>query len=685
MSSKIQNEDVKSLTDITGAGGTASQLINDTKIYDTLNGQQLSQSIANGQLGGGGSINYIKNPGAESATTGWATYSDAAQNIPVDGTGGTATGLTFTRSTTTPLIGSGQFSLAKDAANRQGKGVSYDFTIDRAYQATTLGISFNYNAGSLTVANGITPPNNDGTTSTNAGNSDIEVFIYDVTNSVLIPVSPQVITGNGSNNFIFNGTFQTSSNSTSYRLIFHIATASTSAWTFLFDGVTVGPQKLVSGTPVLNRTNNLTWTYDNLGSTSLSDVWYERIGGTMYACGTVKTGTTAGSTFAINLPSGYSIDSSRMSTQTTTQAVGQLWNENTTAFASSSTGPYVLFWDGSTTGKIFLCKTPSASGGFQKDNGNILSNSSNISFYFSIPILGWSSNVQMSNDTSSSVVAARCYRSSSQTGINPNNTTVKLNLNASDGDTNGSFDSANSKYVIPVSGWYQISGCTTINSTNVLAAQYQATIYKNGSLLDYGASIYPGSTNPFKAFATYLGQFTAGDYVELYLYGAGNNSASTLNTSGGITNTYLEINRISGPSTIAVTDTVACSYWASANTSTSTSTPVNFDSKVFDTTGSVTTGSGWKFTAPISGKYLITGYVNLSGTGGINGQLYKNGSTYSVLCWLPTGAAESFSYTINLLAGDYIDIRTTGAATITGNATQSNAASSNIQIARIGN
>jgi len=186
MSSKIQNEDVKSLTDITGAGGTASQLINDTKIYDTLNGQQLSQSIANGQLGGGGSINYIKNPGAESATTGWATYSDAAQNIPVDGTGGTATGLTFTRSTTTPLIGSGQFSLAKDAANRQGKGVSYDFTIDRAYQATTLGISFNYNAGSLTVANGITPPNNDGTTSTNAGNSDIEVFIYDVTNSVLI-------------------------------------------------------------------------------------------------------------------------------------------------------------------------------------------------------------------------------------------------------------------------------------------------------------------------------------------------------------------------------------------------------------------------------------------------------------------------------------------------------------------
>ena len=501
----------------------------------------------------------------------------------------------------------------------------------------------------------------------------------------MIPVSPQVITGNGSNNFIFNGTFQTSSNYTSYRLIFHIATASTSAWTFLFDGVTVGPQKLVSGTPVLNRTNNLTWTYDNLGSTSLSDVWYERIGGTMYAWGTVKTGTTAGSTFAINLPSGYSIDSSRMSTQTTTQAVGQLWNENTTAFASSSTGPYVLFWDGSTTGKIFLCKTPSASGGFQKDNGNILSNSSNISFYFSIPILGWSSNVQMSNDTSSSVVAARGYRSASLTNLAPNGSSVKVSLDATDGDTNGAWDASNGRYVIPVSGWYKIGACVTLASTNVLANLYQCAFAKNGSVVSYGQQYSASSSTSFRVKQDYLLQLVEGDYIELYLYGAGNNSASQLSATTGSANTFLEINRISGPSTIAVTDTVACSYWASANTSTSTSTPVNFDSKVFDTTGSVTTGSGWKFTAPISGKYLITGYVNLSGTGGINGQLYKNGSTYSVLCWLPTGAAESFSYTINLLAGDYIDIRTTGAATITGNATQSNAASSNIQIARIGN
>lgn len=49
---KIQNEDVKTLAELTGAGGTAAQLINSTKIYDTTNSQQLSTSISSGLFGG---------------------------------------------------------------------------------------------------------------------------------------------------------------------------------------------------------------------------------------------------------------------------------------------------------------------------------------------------------------------------------------------------------------------------------------------------------------------------------------------------------------------------------------------------------------------------------------------------------------------------------------------------------
>lgn len=58
MAGLIQNEDIKSLAELTGAGGTASQLPNDTKIYVTANSinKQLSQAIIDGDIGGGGAL-----------------------------------------------------------------------------------------------------------------------------------------------------------------------------------------------------------------------------------------------------------------------------------------------------------------------------------------------------------------------------------------------------------------------------------------------------------------------------------------------------------------------------------------------------------------------------------------------------------------------------------------------------
>ena len=58
----IQNEDVKTLSDITGGGGTASQLINDTKIYDSTNSQQLSVSISTGALGTNRTLSNLNSP-----------------------------------------------------------------------------------------------------------------------------------------------------------------------------------------------------------------------------------------------------------------------------------------------------------------------------------------------------------------------------------------------------------------------------------------------------------------------------------------------------------------------------------------------------------------------------------------------------------------------------------------------
>lgn len=47
---RLQNEDVKDLATLTGAGGVMSQLINDTKIYATGQSKQLSTAISDGSI-----------------------------------------------------------------------------------------------------------------------------------------------------------------------------------------------------------------------------------------------------------------------------------------------------------------------------------------------------------------------------------------------------------------------------------------------------------------------------------------------------------------------------------------------------------------------------------------------------------------------------------------------------------
>lgn len=85
---KIQQQGIKTAADCTGAGATlANCLPLDAQIYDSTNAQQLSVSIANGQLGGSGGsaggIELLKNPGFESGviTNGWSSSGGTATLI----------------------------------------------------------------------------------------------------------------------------------------------------------------------------------------------------------------------------------------------------------------------------------------------------------------------------------------------------------------------------------------------------------------------------------------------------------------------------------------------------------------------------------------------------------------------------------------------------------------------------
>ncbi len=159
--------------------------------------------------------------------TGTATLANGGDTTPTSGTGGVPSGVTFTRNTSTPLVGVASGDLGKSAANEQGQGVSTDFVINSVDKNSTLQISVVYSGSSGMVL---------------GSNSDARVFVYDIGNSVLIPVSPlKTLAGPVSTAKTYVGTFP-SSNSSNYRLIFHIATTSAVAWDLLLDSVTVNNQ-----------------------------------------------------------------------------------------------------------------------------------------------------------------------------------------------------------------------------------------------------------------------------------------------------------------------------------------------------------------------------------------------------------------------------------------------------------
>lgn len=167
--------------------------------------------------------NYLKAAGHfEKNANGWTRYKDIG-STPTDGTGGSPdAGFTCARSISATLSGLGTLELGKDAANRQGNGCSFDFTIDAADAGSIMAISAKY------------------ITSSNYSDGDIIVVVYDVTNSTLISVDPPQIKKSTVAARLDLGHFVTTT-STSYRVILHTAGSGASAWTLNLDDVQAMP------------------------------------------------------------------------------------------------------------------------------------------------------------------------------------------------------------------------------------------------------------------------------------------------------------------------------------------------------------------------------------------------------------------------------------------------------------
>ena len=601
--------------------------------------------------------NFITNGTAlASSVAGYSLYVDTAGTAPVSGSGTGTNTITFSASTSSPLTGDASFILSKPASNAQGQGVAYAFNIDNASRAKVVTINFDYMIQSGTfVAGG------------NGALSDVLVYIYDVTNSQLIQPAGYVLTSSSSTvPYQFSGTFQTSSNSTSYRLLFHVSSTSTTAYAVQMDNISVSPQTTAVGCPVTDwATYNLvigaTTTAPTLGTNTSSAKW-RRVGDSMeimYTVAQTAAGTSGSGTYLFPLPNSYSLDTTKASVSTTgTGSGGTVLGTgrvaNTTTTNTQSVSPGLVYAYNPTNlslsvlnGSVIAETDIVGSTNYAAGNANLF-----LSFCATVPILGWSSNVQMSSDTDTRVVSTSVGLNTAQAiaanGIVKYDTIVK--------DTAGSYSTTTGLLTVSVPGSYQISVAA---SANLSGYQY---VKVNGVSKGY-ILLCPAASQLFSGSITL--PLNAGDAVGIY-----SDAAYTLNgtaTNGFVT--YAAFTRISGPATIAASEKVYAQYTGNASQSlTANVTDIPFGTKVVDSHGA---WSGSSFKAPRPSWYNFTGLIQIStGSGSTETDLYVNGTKILVINF-PQGNTNLYPFSggIYLNAGDVLSFKLSLAATLAGSNT----------------
>lgn len=584
--------------------------------------------------------NYVRiNSDADVSIGSWATFADAASNIPADGTGGSPN-ITWTRTTTVPLENAGSFLFTKSgAANRQGQGASLAFSLSNACQGQVIALQCDLKvvSGTFTAGNGITAPLNDGTTTTNAGNSDLEFFVYDVTNSALIPVTPQTITSNSAIEWQFKGIFQTPSNSTSYRLIVYQATATTNDYTVQFDNFFVGRQAVSYGYAGGDWIA-YTPTFTGYGTPTSVQFYWRRVGDSLEIQGTFTSGTVSATQARISFPSGLTSDSTKMSSAI--QVAGFMGRNTASAayFAAYSTiQPSVTY--------LTMSAQTSALNALSNNNADdVFSTGNNLTVNVrGIPIAGWSSNVLMSNDASTRVATAKAI--GSPASASSGNPIIAPTIAF---DTHAGYNTTTGRYTVPVSGFWKVYGF--INSSNASVGLF---IYKNGV-----SNTRCGYTGVIDGEGTWFGQVqcVAGDILDI-------RPDATL-AGGADTNLNFEL--LTGPASIAASDKVFLQYTGNAGTVlTANVTNIDFTTKVVD---SSLAWSGTVFTAPRAGWYNMIGSVAFTAGVAANIRVYINTVQKFNMSSGVSDAIKNITGAAYLLAGDLVSFRSDTNATLTNSA-----------------
>ena len=601
--------------------------------------------------------NYVTNPDAEANTTGWNLFDDGAVSRPVNGTGGSAAQVTWTRSTSSALRGIGSFLYSKAAADGQGEGVSIDLVVDRADLGGVLEITGETELVSGTYVNGSA-----------SVDSDVIVYVYDVTNAVLIEPSAFKLQLNavgtpGS----FRCEFQTVTSSSSYRLILMSATTSAAAYVIKLDDITVGPVKRAYGSPVTGwLTESTTWrgsvTDPVKGTTSIDVLSYRRVGDSLeFHVEYQQTGAgTAGSgDYTIELPNGLQIDPDKLQYSASYQ-LAYVGIASLRITGNHSVGASIAL-TANGIGLIFESATGNFASPVPFGAGNALIDfdqaTATISFHGVVPIIGWESSVEISNQTDTRVVASEY--SSSTTSIDT--TTPVVVFPTKSFDTHSGMDSGTGIYTVKVSGKYQVEATVRHSSAAIGGGGIQELYVQKNSdaTIAIDRTAWSSSTFVIMLSGHAVLDCVAGDTIKVLAY---NNTITSLD---GSNQNNVCISRISGPSQIAASESITARA-SKSNTQSipdATQTKVEWNVTDYDSHSGLDLVTNYRYTVQSAGKYSVNSIVEVdtSGTGQRALTLYKNGSAYAELGQQPVASAVTTTRVgglteLNLVSGDYLEV-----------------------------
>jgi hypothetical protein len=566
------------------------------------------------------------------------------------------------------LASSYSMQLFASAATTVGLGFCSDaFYIDASDQAKVLTWKFNYKAVS-----GSSNVNWSGTSS-----NSFAVAFYDVVNSSWLYGSSGFGMTQSSGVGYATGTFQTNLTTTQIRMVVYNANATAGGTDLYFDDFTVGPQTAPLGVPATDW-KSFTLTIGGVSGTptpgtNTQAAYSRRVGDSLeirYFLSQTAAGSNGTGAYKFPLPAGYVIDTTKAAVTTNANgqggtAVGYGSGANTASNAAQTATPLIVYAYDTTNLTLIGMNTASPAQLEQVGSGFLNLSNTTILYSFTaiVPIVGWSANVQMSNDTDTRVIDAR------MTGATATVTSSYSDVTWSTIVTDRAGAMGATTYTIPISGDYDFDGQLYMSATTI-AAGNSVTVSLNsaGSTLLEQTYVYQGTntTSVSIPFSFHKIALTAGTAVKIQVKST--TTAPVITASA--TENFFSIGRISGPSVNALTESVNGRYFSSASTITSSLATITYATKTRDSHSAY---SGGTWTCPTTGMYLFTAGIATSGTVALNTtldlQIVQAGSasqTSEQIVYaggVETNLAANVCDEFYCLAGDTITVKVASSAT----------------------